>query len=109
MYKRQVHQRDDIVGIDAALIMNPKVWEASGHLKNFSDPLVECKKCHKRFRFDEIANPKTKNQNPKCPECGGEITQAKQFNLMLKTFLGPAQDDASIVYFRPETAQAMFC
>jgi len=117
-WKRFVQQRDDMVGIDAALIMNPKVWEASGHLKNFSDPLVECKKCHKRFRFDEIkskiqnpndkSNPKSKVQNVVCPECGGEITEAKQFNLMLKTFLGPVENTDSVVYFRPETAQAMF-
>jgi len=100
-WKRFVHQRDDMVGIDAALIMNPKVWESSGHLKNFSDPLVECKKCHNRFRFDEILNSK-------CPECSGELAGEKQFNLMLKTFLGPTEDDTSKVYFRPETAQAMF-
>jgi len=106
-WKRFVHQRDDMVGIDAALIMNPKVWEASGHLKEFTDPLVECKKCHHRFRKDEwfIRDHGEKN---KCPDCKGELTEAKQFNLMLKTFLGPVEDDSSIVYFRPETAQAMF-
>src|SRR3989344_1349080 len=85
-WKRFVQQRADVVGIDAALIMNPKVWEASGHLANFTDPLVECKKCHKRFRFDEIVNPKHEARNPKCPECNGEITQSKQFNMMLKTY-----------------------
>ncbi|OGZ66076.1 MAG: glycine--tRNA ligase [Candidatus Staskawiczbacteria bacterium RIFCSPHIGHO2_02_FULL_33_16] len=100
-WKRFVHQRDDMVGIDAALIMNPKVWEASGHLKEFSDPLVECKKCHKRFRIDQV-------ESKKCPECRGELSEAKQFNLMLKTFLGPVENEDSIVYFRPETAQAMF-
>lgn len=100
-WQRFVHQRDDMVGIDAALIMNPKVWEASGHLKNFSDPLVECKKCHHRFRKDLL-------EKNKCPDCGGELTEARQFNLMLKTFLGPAEEDANKVYFRPETAQAMF-
>ncbi|MBI3335899.1 MAG: glycine--tRNA ligase, partial [Candidatus Portnoybacteria bacterium] len=114
-WKRFVHQRTDMVGIDAALLMNPRVWEASGHLKNFSDPLVECKNCHKRFRLDEIVNPKFlpgrqagEARNQKCLECNGEMTQAKQFNLMLKTFLGPAEEQASVVYFRPETAQAMF-
>ena len=86
-WKRFVHMRDDMVGIDAALIMNSKVWEASGHVSTFSDPLVECKKC---------------------PDCGGELTVAKHFNLMLKTFLGPVEDKDSVVYFRPETAQAMF-
>jgi glycyl-tRNA synthetase len=81
--------------------MNTKVWEASGHLKEFSDPLVECKKCHHRFRKDLL-------EKNTCPDCGGELTEAKQFNLMLKTFLGPIEDDTSKVYFRPETAQAMF-
>ncbi len=100
-WERFVHQRDDILGIDAALIMNPKVWEASGHLKEFSDPLVECKKCHNRFRADEV-------NGKKCPDCGKELMEAKQFNLMLKTFLGPAEEKANEVFFRPETAQAMF-
>ena len=100
-WKRFVHLRDDMVGIDAALIMNPKVWKASGHLENFSDPLVECKKCHHRFREDTLSG---KN----CPDCKGELMAAKQFNLMLKTFLGPVESDDSVVYFRPETAQAMF-
>ncbi len=101
-WRRFVQQRADVVGIDAALLMNPKVWEASGHLKNFSDPLVECKKCHARFRADQL-------EKGTCPECGGkEFTPARNFNLMLKTFLGPAEDEANIVYFRPETAQAMF-
>lgn len=100
-WKKFVHSRTDMVGIDAALIMNPKVWEASGHLKNFTDPLVECKKCHERFRADKISGDK-------CPSCGGELTTAKQFNLMFKTFIGPAEESANVAYFRPETAQAMF-
>jgi len=100
-WKKFVQQRDDMVGIDAALIMNPKVWQASGHLENFSDPLVECKKCHHRFREDTL-------EEKKCPDCKGELMSAKQFNLMLKTFLGATEDDASKVYFRPETAQAIF-
>ncbi len=120
-WKRFVQMRDDMVGIDAALIQNPKVWEASGHVSTFSDPLVECKKCRKRFRFDEIVksqipipnsqiNPKSKIQNPKtnCPACGGELGASKQFNLMLKTFLGPVENSESVVYFRPETAQSIF-
>jgi len=103
-WKKFVHQRDDMVGIDAALIMSPKVWQASGHVQNFSDPLVECKKCHARFREDNLED---KN---KCPDCGAKesLTESKQFNMMLKTFLGPSEDSASTVYFRPETAQAMF-
>ncbi|MFH2136267.1 MAG: glycine--tRNA ligase [Patescibacteria group bacterium] len=100
-WKKFVHERTDMVGIDAALVMNPKVWEASGHLKNFTDPLVECKKCHERFRADKIGSDK-------CPACGGELTSAKQFNLMFKTFIGPAEESANVAYFRPETAQAMF-
>jgi len=100
-WKHFVHERDDMVGIDAALIMNPKVWQASGHLETFNDPLVECKKCHHRFRADKI-------ESKKCPDCGGEFTKPKQFNLMLKTFLGPVEDAENTVYFRPETAQAMF-
>lgn len=102
-WKRFVHQREDIVGIDAALIMNPKVWEASGHLANFQDPLVECKKCHERFRVDHI-------KENTCLSCGAKdsFTAEKMFNLMFKTLIGPAEELANVVYFRPETAQAMF-
>ncbi len=103
-WKKFVQLRDDVVGMDAALIMNPKVWEASGHLKNFSDPLIDCKKCHERFRADLV------NVKDPCPNCEAKdsFTEARQFNLMLKTFLGPAEEEANVVYFRPETAQAMF-
>lgn len=114
-WKRFVHERSDMVGLDAALIMNPKVWEASGHTHNFSDPLVECKKCHTRFRPDEnekseaLSTKSETSPKPKCSNCGStELTTPKQFNLMLKTFLGPAEEKANEVYFRPETAQAMF-
>lgn len=101
-WERFVHRRDDMVGIDAALIMNPKVWEKSGHVGGFSDPLIECKKCHSRFRADNM-------ESDKCPNCGSkEFTEAKQFNLMFKTFIGPAEEKANVAYFRPETAQAMF-
>ncbi len=100
-WKIFVRGRSDVVGVDTALIMNPKVWEASGHLKNFSDPLVECKKCHERYREDQLTEKK-------CPNCGGELTIARQFNMMLKTFLGPVEDSSHIAYFRPETAQGMF-
>lgn len=100
-WKRFVQSRDDMVGIDSAVIMNTKVWEASGHLKEFSDPLVECKKCHARMRADEGHHV--------CPACGGkDFTDAKQFNLMFRTFLGPSEDSANTVYLRPETAQGMF-
>lgn len=116
-WNRFVHRRDDMVGIDAALIMNPRVWEASGHLSTFSDPLVECKKCHERYRYDELVGAKkiVASDEPAdlshilCPNCGKEQwTEPRQFNLMLKTFLGPAEEEANTVYFRPETAQAMF-
>ncbi len=103
-WKKFVHQRDDMVGIDAALIMNPKVWQASGHLATFTDPLVECKYCHTRYRADQI------DTSAPCQSCGKKdtFTEAKQFNLMFKTFIGPAEEEANIAYFRPETAQAMF-
>lgn len=103
-WKRFVHGRLDIVGIDAALIMNPKVWEASGHLDTFNDPLVECKNCHERYRADHIDLTKP------CQKCGqrDQFTEPASFNLMFKTFLGPKEDQANVVYMRPETAQAMF-
>ena len=103
-WKRFVRERDDMVGLDSALIMNTKVWEASGHVATFTDPLVECKKCHERFREDTLDGsevcPKDKKKH--------EFTEAKQFNLMLKTFLGPVEDEKNTVYFRPETAQGIF-
>ncbi len=122
-WKKFVHQRDDMVGIDAALIMNPKVWEASGHLSNFSDPLIECEKCHERFRCDDPHSPEAtqemfdhltkkhsdvKHLVSSFKLIGENFTKPKQFNLMLKTFLGPAEESVNTVYFRPETAQAMF-
>ena len=100
-WRAVVRTRDDVVGLDAAIMMNPSVWEASGHLSGFVDPLVECKDCRHRFRADHI-------ESDRCPDCGGELTEARQFNLMLKTFLGPVEDTASTVYMRPETAQGMF-
>ncbi len=96
-----VHRRDDMVGLDAAILMHPRVWEASGHIESFTDPLVDCKSCKRRFRSDQV-------QDGICPECGGELTEPRLFNLMLKTFLGPVEDDASLTYLRPETAQGMF-
>ncbi len=105
--KRFSQERDDVVLIDGSVIMHPKTWEASGHIKNFSDALVECKKCHKRFRGDENENPKS--EIPKCSSCDGkEFTEPRHFNLMFKTFLGPVEDEANIAYLRPETAQTMF-
>jgi glycyl-tRNA synthetase len=96
-----VQKRDDMVGLDTSILMHPQVWAASGHMEGFSDPLVECKSCHLRWRADE-------NKADKCPDCGGELTEPRQFNLMFKTFMGPVEDEASIVYLRPETAQGIF-
>ena len=93
--------RDDVVGLDAAVIMHPKVWETSGHVAGFTDPLVDCKKCKQRFRADHV-------QGTICPECGGELTEARRFNLMFKTHVGPLEDTAHVAYLRPETAQGMF-
>jgi len=96
-----IRERDDMVGLDASILMHSQVWEASGHIEGFSDPLVECKSCHLRWRTDEI-----KNNN--CPSCGGELTEPRMFNLMFKTFMGPVEEEASVVYLRPETAQGIF-
>lgn len=103
-WRRFVEGRRDVVGIDTALIMNPKVWEASGHVATFNDPLIECKQCHARFRADHI------DPAGACPACGvdGQFTAAATFNLMFKTFIGPKQEAAAEVYLRPETAQGMF-
>ncbi len=98
-----VYKSDDMEGLDAGILMHPKTWEASGHLDNFSDPLVDCKGCKKRFRATDI-------KGKGCPECSGELTPARQFNLMFKTHIGPveAEDEESTVYLRPETAQGIF-
>jgi len=96
-----VRERDDIVGLDASIMMHPKTWEASGHIKGFTDPLVECKSCHLRWRADEL-------KDTRCPSCGGELTEPRMFNLMFKTFMGPVEEEASTIYLRPETAQGIF-
>jgi len=103
-WKHMIHQREDIEGIDSAILMHPNVWEASGHVSGFTDPLVECKTCHNRFREDQIEDTKI------CPEkgCGGKLTESKQFNLMFQTHMGPVQDKGSQIYLRPETAQGIF-
>jgi len=103
-WKKFVTSRLDMVGIDAALVMNPKVWEASGHVSNFTDPLVECKQCHERYRADQI------DLKAACQKCGnkGTFTDPASFNLMVKTWIGPKEDASAVAYFRPETAQAMF-
>ena len=100
-WREMVQYRNDVLGLDSAIFQHPRTWEASGHLQSFSDPLVDCKNCKQRFRADRIAGDR-------CPECGGELTPARQFNLMFKTFMGPVEDTAAIVYLRPETAQGIF-
>ncbi|MDD5645185.1 MAG: glycine--tRNA ligase [bacterium] len=100
-WKSMVYERDDVEGIDSSILMHPKIWEASGHIDNFTDPLVDCKKCKMRFRADEI-------NTEKCPSCGGELTRPRSFNLMFKTFMGPVEDSASVIYMRPETAQGIY-
>ena len=105
-WKEMTQLHDDIVGLDAAILMHPRTWEASGHVENFTDPLVDCKKCKARFRADQI--PPEKLTAKICPECSGELTDTRKFNLMFKTHIGPAEDTASIIYLRPETAQGIY-
>ncbi len=104
-WKKFVHERGDIVGVRGPIIMNPKVWEASGHIKNFTDPLVECKICHARLRLDKAEEIK-KHENTHKEKV--EWTEPKNFNLLFKTFIGPVEDQTSTVYLRGETAQTMF-
>jgi glycyl-tRNA synthetase len=103
-WRSMVQLRDDVVGLDAAILSPPAVWEASGHLANFTDPLVDCRNCKERFRLDKLDDPDV------CPNCGaeGSFTEARQFNLMFKTHAGPIADAGAEVYLRPETAQGMF-
>jgi glycyl-tRNA synthetase len=103
-WRSMVQLRDDIVGLDASILMSPKVWEASGHLATFTDPLVDCRNCQERFRADHLP------ESGACPNCGAKdsFTEARNFNLMFKTFVGPVEDDTSVAYLRPETAQGIF-
>jgi glycyl-tRNA synthetase len=115
-WRSVVQLRDDVVGQDSAIIMSPRVWEASGHLESFADPLVECTNCHQRFREDHLIEAfEAKHGRPPergeltCPNCGkGPFTDPRNFNLMFKTFMGPVEEEAAAVYLRPETAQGMF-
>ncbi len=101
-WKKMVQEREDVFGLDSSILMNPKVWEASGHISGFVDPLVECKSCHKRFKLDDLKDKK------ECPECRGQLTESRKFNLLFRTFMGPVEDGSSIIYLRPETAQGIF-
>lgn len=124
-WKCFVHDREDMVGLDSAILMNPRVWEASGHLSSFSDPLVDCRKCKERFRGDKLLedvlgtamdgkslqeiSSLIKEHNITCPSCGaGDFTDAREFNLMFKTFQGVVEDKTAAIYLRPETAQGIF-
>ena len=118
-WRAMVQLRDDVVGIDGAILMHPRVWEASGHVENFTDPLVECRNCRHRFRLDELPNGdaltsawranKLDLASVACPNCGEKkLADPRRFNLMFKTFVGPVEDTASIAWLRPETAQAIF-
>jgi len=110
-WNAMVRMRDDIEGLDAAILMHPKVWEASGHVAGFSDPLIDCRQCKKRFRADD---PRIKGKpgtpEGQCPSCGttGTLSEPRMFNLMFKTFMGPVEDSAAVVYLRPETAQGIY-
>ncbi|MCC7004540.1 glycine--tRNA ligase [Candidatus Nomurabacteria bacterium] len=101
-WKKFVTDRDDMYGVDSAILMNQKVWQATGHVSGFSDPLVECKKCKKRFRADQLTDRK------KCPDCAGELGEERMFNMLFKTNVGPLENENSVSYLRPETAQGMF-
>ena len=117
-WRSVISGRDDMVGLDAAILMHPRTWEASGHVENFSDPLVECRECNQRFRQDHLMedagidpagfNATEAAKALRCPECKGELTDPRRFNLMFRTFMGPVEDTASEVWLRPETAQGIF-
>jgi glycyl-tRNA synthetase len=129
-WRATVQERDDMVALDAAILMHPRTWEASGHLEGFTDPLVQCLgRCKKRWREDHLreehlhgsgsaagldagehpsAEVREAELELRCPECGGELSEPRQFNLMFKTHVGPVEDDASVIYLRPETAQGIF-
>jgi glycyl-tRNA synthetase len=107
-WRRVLQERDDMVALDAAILMHPRTWEASGHLEGFTDPLVQCLgKCKKRWREDHLREAQPEGEL-RCPECGGELSEPRQFNLMFETHVGPVRDAASVVYLRPETAQGIF-
>ena len=112
-WRANVQQRDDMVALDAAILMHPRTWEASGHLEGFTDPLVQCLgKCKRRWRLDHLEEAAEaegrETTGLKCPECGGDLSEPRNFNLMFQTNMGPVQDEGSTIYLRPETAQGIF-
>ena len=107
-WNQMVWERDDIIGLDSSILMHPDTWRASGHLDSFTDPLIECKDCNKRFREDHLDSDIILKKSCPEPDCSGELGEARMFHLMFKTFMGPVEDDAAIVYLRPETAQGIF-
>ncbi|MCX6831613.1 MAG: glycine--tRNA ligase [candidate division Zixibacteria bacterium] len=108
-WKAMTQKRDDVEGLDAAILMHPQVWVTSGHVANFTDPMVDCKKCKARFRADQLETARCPERPSKSPlECGGELTEPRMFNLMFKTFMGPVEDSSAVVYMRPETAQGIY-
>jgi glycyl-tRNA synthetase len=107
-WRAMIQQRDDVVALDAAILMHPRTWEASGHLEGFTDPLVQCLgDCKRRWREDHLREAQPEGELH-CPECGGDLSEPRQFNLMFKTFMGPVEDEGAVVYLRPETAQGIF-
>ena len=119
-WRAMVQERDDIVGLDAGILMHPQVWVTSGHVESFTDPLVECRTDNRRFRLDELPGTERLSQTDlrdpriverlrlRCPVDGGELSPPRRFNLMFRTFMGPVEEDASVVYLRPETAQGAY-
>ena len=108
-WRSMTQQRDDVAGLDATIIMHPKIWQASGHVDTFTDPMVDCKTCKCRFRADQLNDmPCPQKPSKTVAECHGEKTEARQFNLMFKTHVGPVETEDNIAYLRPETAQAIF-
>jgi len=119
-WRAMVQERDDIVGLDAGILMHPQVWVTSGHVGSFSDPLVECATCHRRFRLDELPGAENLSATElrdegiverlglRCPVDGGPLSPPRRFNLMFTSHMGPVEDEGSIVYFRPETAQGSY-
>lgn len=119
-WRSMVQERDDIVGLDAGILMHPQVWVTSGHVGSFSDPLVECATCRRRYRLDEMAGAESLSATDLrdegiverlglvCPNDGGPLSPPRRFNLMFKTFMGPVEEDAAVIYLRPETAQGSY-